>query len=173
MAPPTKLAISPRRRRVVKKTNVPKLRSSITPGTVLILLRGVNAGRRVVFVKQLPGSGQLLVTGPKNINGVPFTRVSQSSVIATSTKINIAAVKAEGINDGLFKSSVRRAAKKSEADFFQNQKPTEEKRKAQNLITKAADAAIIGEIKKVPLLKQYLSRNFFLKKGDRPHLLKF
>jgi len=95
-----------------------KLRSTITPGTILILLAGNYRGKRVVFLKQLP-SGLLLVTGPFKINGVPLRRVNQAYVIATSTKVDVSSLKVDAkFNDDYFRRPKKEKKKKTQEEFF-------------------------------------------------------
>ena len=150
---------------------IAKLRKSIKPGTVLILLAGRFRGRRCVFLKQLP-SGLLLVSGPYSVNGIPLRRVNQAYVIATSTVVDIKGVKADKFGDSYFgkaKESNRSKKKKTGEDFFSDDKGAT----ALSDARKADQAAVDGGIKCDAVMKKYLKARFSLSKGDVPHLMKF
>ncbi|KAG5222982.1 60S ribosomal protein [Salix suchowensis] len=156
-----------------RKPKPTKLRDSVTPGTVLIILAGRFKGKRVVFLKQLT-SGLLLVTGPFKINGVPLRRVNQSYVIATSTKVDISGVNVEKFDDKYFAKKAEKKTKKGEGNFFEAEKEGEnalpqEKKDDQ----KSVDAQLIKSIECVPELKAYLGARFSLKDGMKPHELVF
>lgn len=159
-----------------------KLRSSIAPGTVLIVLSGPFRGKRVVFLNQLP-SGLLLVTGPFKVNGVPLRRLNQAYVIATSTKVDVSGVSLpEQVQQDSFyveKKSEKEARRKrersgEEAFFSQDDvKPQAipEERKA---IQKQVDDQLLG----LPefsdkVFKAYMGSRFSLTRGQYPHDMSF
>mmetsp|Transcript_7327 Transcript_7327/g.12105 ORF Transcript_7327/g.12105 Transcript_7327/m.12105 type:complete len:184 (-) Transcript_7327:146-697(-) len=148
-----------------------KLRASITPGTVLILLSGHFRGKRCIFLKQLK-SGLLLVTGPYSVNGVPMKRVNQAYVIATTTTVPLPAKLPVECDDAYFaKEAV--AAAEGEDKFFAAAKTktvTSEQRKTDQA---AMDKALAPAVKKVEMLEAYLQAKFSLKKGDKPHEMQF
>eukprot|EP00401_Gymnodinium_catenatum_P056117 CAMPEP_0117494122 /NCGR_PEP_ID=MMETSP0784-20121206/19449_1 /TAXON_ID=39447 /ORGANISM="" /LENGTH=178 /DNA_ID=CAMNT_0005288993 /DNA_START=52 /DNA_END=588 /DNA_ORIENTATION=+ len=147
-----------------------KLRQSITPGTVLILLAGRFRGRRVVFLKQLE-SGLLLVTGPYAVNGVPLRRVNQRFCIATSTKVDLTGVDYSSVSDAHFAREVGKKEKKSESSFFASGSETtgrpEESKAEQKKLDEPLVKAISGDV------KAYLKSRFSLSAKMYPHEMKF
>merc|ERR1712137_1107121 len=98
------------------------VRSSLSAGTVAIVLAGVHKGKRVVVLKQLE-TGLLLVTGPFKLNGTPLRRVNQRFLLATSTKIDVSSVKVpENINDKYFARIKAEKTAKKEGDIFDAKK---------------------------------------------------
>mmetsp|Transcript_12686 Transcript_12686/g.21699 ORF Transcript_12686/g.21699 Transcript_12686/m.21699 type:complete len:200 (+) Transcript_12686:144-743(+) len=157
--------------------NPAKLRKTLVPGTVLIVLAGRFRGKRVVMLKQLVKSGTLLITGPYAINGVPLRRIDSRYVVATSTKIDVSKVDVSKFDDAYFKKA-KTGSKKSEKDFFKNEQgETVEKKKTLpdsfKSDQKAVDASIVAALKKDPLLKCYIKARFSLTKGQAPHEMLF
>merc|ERR1740131_892175 len=98
-----------------------KLRSTLAPGVVAILLAGVHKGKRVIVLKQL-ASGLLLITGPMKCNGCPLRRVNQIYLLATSTKVDVSKVKIpDNVNDEYFRRAPKKANNK-EGDIFESKK---------------------------------------------------
>jgi len=170
----------PRKLHTNKKTfaqHKQALRASITPGTILILVAGRHAGKRVVFLKQL-ASGLLLVTGPFKLNRCPLRRVNQNYVIATKTKLDIGKVNVpENLQDAFFnRVKPKKTKKATEGEIFdvkkEEYKVNDERKKAQL----ALDGQLLSAIKAHPeksVVKSYLKSRFALKNRQYPHKMQF
>lgn len=156
---------------------ISKLRKSITPGTVLILLAGRFRGRRVVFLKQLP-SGLLLVTGPYSVNGIPVRRVNQAYVIATSAKVDVSKCDTSKFKDDYFgkaklsKNKSKNSNKKGDAFFAGDEEKSElsAERKADQA---KLESTLVPVINKTDMMSKYLKSRFTLSKAQAPHNMKF
>merc|ERR1719261_1066206 len=128
------------------KAKAPKVKKGLTPGTVVIQL----AGRY-------------------KVNGLPLRRVNQKYVIATSTKIDVKAVKSDAVTD---KSFAREKAAKDETFGAKKAKgtgPSAERKASQA----AVDKALTEALKKQPMLAKYLKARFSLTSGMKPHEMAF
>ncbi|KAH3671954.1 hypothetical protein OGAPHI_000140 [Ogataea philodendri] len=154
-----------------KASRPQKLRSTLTPGVVLILLAGRFRGKRVVYLKSLEDN-TLLVSGPFKVNGVPLRRVNARYVIATSTTVDVSGLDLSKYDVTYFNQEKPVKGSKSEKDFF-GEGAKKEIKSERVKDQKSIDNALITEIKKTPLLKQYLASSFSLKSGDKPHAMVF
>jgi len=153
-----------------------KLRPSITPGTILILLAGKHKGKRVVFLKQLV-SGLLLVTGPFHLNGCPLRRINQLYVIATKTSVDVSAVVIpERVNDTYFNRQKLQKPKHAEGEIFDTKKEeytvSDERKEDQVSVDKQVLVALRSNPDK-KLLMGYLGTMFSLKNHQYPHKMIF
>lgn len=156
-----------------KKTakGVQKLRASLVPGAVLILLVGRFKGKRVVLLKQLD-SGLLLVTGPYALNGVPVRRVNAAYVIATSTRVAVEGVDTAAFGDAYFKKAAKDRSKSVAAEEFFGKAAPAKTLPAEYVAAQAAlDKALLAKIGEET--QGYLKNKFSLKSGDLPHAMSF
>jgi len=154
------------------KHNAPRLRKSLTPGTIVIILAGRFRGKRAVFLKQLP-SGLLLVSGPYKVNGVPLRRLNARYVIATSTKVDVSKTDVSKINDAFFARETENKPKKADGEFFEADKKKTGPNASRKAAQSSVDGALLPVIEKVPNLRAYLSAKFSLTRGQKPHEMKF
>ncbi|WBW75512.1 60S ribosomal protein L6 [Schizosaccharomyces osmophilus] len=156
-------------RKAVRPT---KLRASLQPGTVCIMLAGRFRGKRVVVLSQLEDT--LVVTGPFKVNGVPLRRVNHRYVIATSApKLDVSGIPVEKFNQAYFAKPKRSGPLKKDEAFFAENAPKKALPAERVADQKAVDAKLLPAIKAVPNMKEYLAASFALSNGDRPHLMKF
>ncbi|EOO02093.1 putative 60s ribosomal protein l6 protein [Phaeoacremonium minimum UCRPA7] len=172
---PAEDVAQPRKTRKAVRAWAP--RKTLQPGTVLILLAGRFRGKRVVLLKALD-QGVLLVTGPFKINGVPLRRVNSRYVIATSQKVDLSGVdekKIEEIAQPKYFTAEKTKEKAGEEAFFKQGEKAQKKEVSSSRAAdqKAIDKALLANIKKVDLLASYLASSFSLRKGDKPHLMKW
>lgn len=167
----------------VKQINNGKKTSSIRPslsiGTIAILVAGPYKGKRVVVVKHLD-SGNIAVTGPYHVNGVPLRRVNPAFVIATSTKLCNVGIETYDLNDTYFnkiKTKKTQKPKESEDVFMSQGENNTTKVLPQEKIEfqKKIDAPLVKylDLSENALLKQYLKTRFTLRDKMYPHALKF
>merc|ERR1711920_1029578 len=156
--------------RELASKGIAKLRKTIVPGTVLILLAGRFRGRRVVFLKQLP-SGTLLVTGPYSANGVPLRRANQRYCIGTSTAVDLGGADVSSITDEFFSRGKKKIKKSTEASMFATEPEARTISDDRKAMQKKVDDAISKKLSAE--MKGYLKTRFSLSGGMFPHTLKF
>jgi len=90
----------------------------------------------------------------------------------TSSSVSVEGVEVEEINDNFF----ARKREESKEEMFDNQSehnPSEALTEERRTMQKSVDDALLPHVQGVELMEAYLRSTFSLKKGDKPHLMRF
>lgn len=130
--------------RKLEKKNRREKRTDLTLGTIVVVLEGEFEGKRVVYLKGLDNH-LALCTGPASINGVPFFKIDERYLLATSTRIDY-----NGVID-IDESNVLHC----DRDLNIERMEVEADQKMEMV-----DKTIVQAIEKVDFLKSYLAEDF-------------
>jgi len=156
-----------------------KLRKSITPGTIGIILKGPQKTRRVVFIKQVE-SGLMIVANP--VAGLEPTTVDSRYFLSTKVKLDISGVKVpeEMVHSHFHNKAERRKAylKARRAGTVLGELELKPKgfTDEQKAINKKLDDQLIPVIQKHAdgaVLENYMKAKFTLTHRDFPHRMVF
>ncbi|KAJ9625364.1 uncharacterized protein PV06_07593 [Exophiala oligosperma] len=168
---------TPLRKKARKSQHPTKIRASLKPGAVVIVLAGRFRGKRAVVLGH--SKDAVIVTGPFKINGVPIRRVNARYVIGTSTTVDISKLDKsvlEKVTKPEYFAREKKSKKEKGEDAFMKQgekpekkQPTSERASDQ----KAIDKPLLSAIKNEEFLASYLRSSFSLRHGQRPHEMVF
>ena len=125
------------------------------------------------YVCQLTSPSLPPSLGPYSLNGVPLRRVNQAYVIVTSQAVDISAVKVPATMDDLYFARPVDAEKEGDILAAGAGKKATEVSAGRKKDQETVDTQVLAAIKKVAQLDGYLKTRFSLKKGVKPHEIKF
>lgn len=128
----------------VQKQNQPirTARSDLKAGDIVVVLEGLNTGKRVVFIQQLPGF-KALVSGVSTLNGASLFKIDERYLLKLGSKIEVPTVK---VNLDNVYESMPNENEKVEAELSSEEKEFEKQ--------------LYSAITKVPYMKSYLAESF-------------
>jgi large subunit ribosomal protein L6e len=129
---------------VLKHAPAPRVaRIDLIPGNLVVVLEGCYTGKRVVFIKQLPGN-LAVCSGISSINGVSLFKIDERFLFKLSSSVEIPS-KINLNLDNVFESKIFEG-EKVDVELSAEEKSFEE--------------LLLTSVCKVPFMKSYLADSF-------------